>query len=38
MRKRTFVENIEYADRPKVLPQFIAERQKKIEIRKMSGK
>ncbi len=38
LRKRTFVDNIEYFDRPKVLPQFIAERQKKIEIRKMSGK
>ena len=38
LHKRTFVENIEYFDRPKVLPQFVAERQKKIEIRKMSGK
>ena len=38
LRKRTFVENIEYADRPKVLPQFVADRQKRIEIRKMSGK
>ena len=35
LRKRTNVESIDYFDRPKVLPQFIAERQKKIEIRKM---
>ncbi len=35
LRKRTFVENIPYHDRPKVLPQFIAEREKRIEIRKM---
>ena len=38
LRKRTNVESIDYFDRPKVLPQFVAERQKKIEIRKMSGK
>ena len=37
LKKRTFVENIEYADRPKVLPKFIEERQKRIEIKKMSG-
>jgi len=30
------VENIPYAERPKVLPQFIAEREKRIQIRKMS--
>ncbi|MBO6094329.1 MAG: FAD-dependent oxidoreductase [Oscillospiraceae bacterium] len=35
LRKRTNVESIEYFDRPKVLPQFIAERQRRIEIRKM---
>ncbi len=35
LRKRTNVESIEYFDRPKVLPQFEAERQRKIEIRKM---
>ena len=35
LRKRTNVESIEYFDRPKVLPQFIAERQRKIEIKKM---
>ena len=38
LRKRTNVESIEYFDRPKVLPEFIAERQRKIAIRKMSGK
>lgn len=36
LHKRTNVESIEYFDRPKVLPQFIAERQKKIEIKKIS--
>ena len=38
LRKRTNIESIEYFDRPKVLPEFIAERQRKIAIRKMSGK
>ena len=38
LRKRTNVESIEYFDRPKVLPEFIAQRQKKIEIRKMREK
>jgi NADPH-dependent glutamate synthase beta subunit-like oxidoreductase/NAD-dependent dihydropyrimidine dehydrogenase PreA subunit len=35
LRKRTNVESIPYVDRAKVLPEFIAERQKKIEIKKM---
>ena len=35
LRKRTNVESIEYFDRPKVLPKFVAERQRRIEIRKM---
>ena len=35
LRKRTNVESIDYFDRPKVLPEFIAQRQKKIEIRKI---
>lgn len=35
LRKRSNVESIEYFDRPKVLPEFIKQRQKKIEIRKM---
>ena len=35
LRKRTNVESIEYFDRPKVLPAFIEERQRKIAIRKM---
>ncbi len=38
LRKRTYVESIEYFDRPKVLPEFIAGREKRIEIRKMSAK
>ncbi|MBO7728523.1 MAG: FAD-dependent oxidoreductase [Oscillospiraceae bacterium] len=38
LRKRTNVESIEYFDRPKVLPQFIAERQRKIAIRKMTNR
>ena len=38
LRKRTFQESIDYFDRPKVLPQFEADRQRRIEIRKMSGK
>ena len=36
LHKRTYVENIEYFDRPKVLPQFIAEREQRIKIRKMN--
>ncbi len=36
LRKRTFVESIDYFDRPEVLPEFIAGRQKRIEIRRMS--
>ena len=35
LRKRTNVESIEYFKRPKVLPAYIAERQRKIEIRKI---
>ena len=35
LRKRFNVESIDYFDRPKVLPEFIAERERKIEIRKM---
>ena len=35
LRKRTNVESIDYFDRPKVLPEYIAQRQKKIEIRKI---
>ncbi|MCR5663384.1 MAG: FAD-dependent oxidoreductase [Oscillospiraceae bacterium] len=35
--KRTNVESIEYFDRPKVLPAFIAERENRIRIRKMNG-
>ena len=38
LRKRSNVESIEYFDRPKVLPEFIAARQKRIEIRRMSGR
>ncbi len=38
LHKRTYQESIEYFDRPKVLPEFIAARQKRIEIRKMSQK
>ena len=34
LRKRTYVESIDYFDRPKVLPEFIAGRRKRIEIRK----
>ncbi|MCR5135595.1 MAG: 4Fe-4S binding protein, partial [Oscillospiraceae bacterium] len=36
LRKRTYVESIDYFDRPKVLPEFIAGRQRRIEIRKRS--
>jgi ferredoxin len=35
LRKRSNVESIDYFDRPKVLPEFIAAREKRIEIRKM---
>ena len=35
LTKRTYVESIEYFDRPKVLPEFIEGRKKRIEIRKM---
>ena len=36
LKKRTYVESIDYFDRPKVLPAFEAGRRKRIEIRKMS--
>ena len=36
LRKRTFEESIDYFDRPKVLPKFIANREKRIAIRKQS--
>ena len=36
LRKRTYQESIPYAIRPKVLPEFIAGRQKRIEIRRIS--
>ncbi len=35
LRKRTYVESIDYFDRPKELPVFIEGRKKRIEIRKM---
>ncbi len=35
LTKCTYVESIEYFDRPKVLPEFIEGRKKRIEIRKM---
>ena len=35
LRKRTNVDSIVYTTRKKVLPEFIAERQRKIEIRKL---
>ncbi|MDO4990155.1 MAG: 4Fe-4S binding protein, partial [Eubacteriales bacterium] len=38
LKKRTFVESIDYFDRPKVLPEFVEGRRKRIEIRKMSEK
>ena len=38
LRKRTYVESIDYFDRPKALPVFEAGRQKRIEIRRMSEK
>ena len=34
LRKRTFNESIDYFDRPKVLPEFMANRQDKIRIRR----
>ena len=34
LRKRSFEESIDYFDRPKVLPQFIANRERNIRIRK----
>ena len=37
LRKRTFVESIEYFERPKVLEEFCAGRQKRIEIRRING-
>ena len=37
LRKRTNIESIDYFDRPKVLPKFIEERQKRIEIRKRNS-
>ena len=37
LTKRTNVESIPYPERTKVFPEFIAERQKKIEIKKMNG-
>ena len=36
LRKRTFVESVEYRDRPRVLPVFAADRERKIRIRKMN--
>ena len=36
LKKRTFVESIDYFDRPKVLPEFVEGRRRRIEIRKMS--
>ncbi len=35
LRKRTFIESIDYFDRPKVLPEFMSNRQDKIRIRKL---
>ena len=37
LRKRTNGESIAYKDRPEALPKYAAQRQKKIEIRKMQG-
>ncbi|MCR5135579.1 MAG: FAD-dependent oxidoreductase, partial [Oscillospiraceae bacterium] len=37
LRKRTYVESIDYFDRPKALPEFIEGRRKRIEIRRASG-
>ncbi|MBO6040854.1 MAG: FAD-dependent oxidoreductase, partial [Oscillospiraceae bacterium] len=36
LKKRTFEESIDYFDRPKVLPEFIANRERNIQIRKMN--
>jgi hypothetical protein len=35
LKKRTFVESIDYFDRPKVLPEFIRNRERKIAVRKL---
>ena len=36
LKKRTYVESIDYFDRPKALPEFIAGREARIRIRKMN--
>ena len=36
LKKRTYVESIDYFDRPKAVPEFIAGRQERIRIRKMN--
>ena len=36
LKKRTYVESIDYFDRPKVLPEYIAGRQERIRIRKLA--
>ena len=36
LRKRTFIESIDYFDRPKALPEFIAGREARIRIRKLA--
>ncbi|MBR5095310.1 MAG: FAD-dependent oxidoreductase, partial [Oscillospiraceae bacterium] len=38
LRKRTFQESIEYTDRPRVLPQFAADRARKIQVRQLKEK
>ncbi len=35
LKKRTFQESIEYTDRPKVLPEFIRNRERRIAVRKL---
>ena len=35
LKKRTFQESIDYFDRPKVLPEFIRNRERKIAVRKL---
>ena len=35
LKKRTFVESIDYFDRPKVLPEFIRNRERRIAVRKL---
>ena len=35
LKKRTFQESIEYQDRPKVLPEFIANREHRIRIKQL---